>query len=68
MAIPQARLSSLIPYGFVNDKSVDYMAADQMARLPSAPAIKSQLLTYDYQWWVTNRDSVAARFNTWLLG
>jgi len=68
MAIPQARLSMLIPYGFVNNKSPDYLSAERMAILPSAPAIKSQLLTYDYQWWVDNRDAVVARFNKWLLG
>jgi putative spermidine/putrescine transport system substrate-binding protein len=68
MAIPQARLSMLIPYGFVNNKSHEYLSAERMAILPSAPAIKSQLLTYDYQWWVDNRDAVVARFNKWLLG
>ena len=68
MAIPQARLSSLIPYGFVNDRSVDYMTAGQMAKLPSAPSIRSQLVPYNYQWWVDNRDMVVDRFNKWLLG
>jgi putative spermidine/putrescine transport system substrate-binding protein len=68
MAIPQARLSMLIPYGFVNNKSHEYLTAERMAILPSAPDIKSQLLTYDYQWWVDNRDAVVARFNKWLLG
>lgn len=68
MAIPQARLSSMIPYGFVNDKSPDYLTPEQMAQLPSAPAIRSQLVPYNYQWWVDNRDMVAARFNKWLLG
>jgi putative spermidine/putrescine transport system substrate-binding protein len=68
MPIPQARLSSLIPYGFVNDKSAEYMAAEQMKVLPSAPEIRSQLVPYNYQWWVDNRDTVIARFNKWLLG
>ncbi len=58
MAIPQARLSSLIPYGFVNDQSVNYMTEEQMKVLPSAPAIRSQLVPYNYQWWVDNRDTV----------
>jgi putative spermidine/putrescine transport system substrate-binding protein len=68
MAIPQARLSMLIPYGFVNNKSPEYLSAERMSILPSAPAIKSQLLPYDYMWWVDNRDAVVARFNKWLLG
>jgi putative spermidine/putrescine transport system substrate-binding protein len=68
MAIPQARLSMLIPYGFVNNKSHEYLTAERLSILPSAPAIKSQLLTYNYQWWVDNRDAVVDRFNKWLLG
>jgi len=67
MAIPQARLSSLIPYGFVNNKSAEYVAPKQLEQLPSAPAIKSQLLTYNYEWWVENRDTVIGRWNKWIL-
>ena len=68
MAVPQARLSSMIPYGFVNSKSENYMTESQMAILPSAPAIRSQLVKYDYQWWVDNRDMAVNKFNKWLLG
>jgi putative spermidine/putrescine transport system substrate-binding protein len=68
MAIPQARLSMLIPYGFVNSKSVEYVPPARMEVLPSAPAIKSRLLSYNYDWWVDNRDAVNTRFNKWLLG
>jgi putative spermidine/putrescine transport system substrate-binding protein len=35
--------------------------------LPSAPAIKSQLVNYDYDWWIDNREAVVNRFNKWLL-
>jgi putative spermidine/putrescine transport system substrate-binding protein len=68
MPVPQARLSWLIPYGFVNDKSTGYISPERLAILPSAPAIRSQLIPYNYQWWVDNRDTVIARFNKWLLG
>jgi putative spermidine/putrescine transport system substrate-binding protein len=68
MPVPQARCSALIPYGFVNDKSVDYLTKEQLSVLPSAPHIKSQLVPYNYGWWVDNRDMVIARFNKWLLG
>ena len=68
MAIPQARLSSLIPYGFVNNKSPQtHSARTRLTVLPSAPAIKSQLLTYNYEWWVDNRDTVIGRCNKWIL-
>ncbi len=68
MPVPQARLSSLIPYGFVNAKSAAYMTAEQMKILPSAPDIRAQLVTYNYQWWADNRNTVIDRFNKWLLG
>lgn len=67
MAVPQARLSSLIPYGFVNTKSADYVAPKQLALLPSAPEIKAKLVPYDYEWWSQNRDTVIGRWNKWIL-
>ena len=68
MAAPQARLSSMIPYGYVNDQSVNYLSEAQLSVLPSAPQIRAQLVPYNYQWWVDNRDTVITRFNKWLLG
>jgi putative spermidine/putrescine transport system substrate-binding protein len=67
MAVPQARLSSLIPYGFVNAQSPQYVAPKQLALLPSAPEIKSKLVPYNYEWWSQNRDAVIARWNKWIL-
>jgi putative spermidine/putrescine transport system substrate-binding protein len=67
MAIPQARIAFGIPYGQVNAKSNDYIPPERLAVLPSAPAIKSQLVNYDYDWWIDNRDTVVNRFNKWLL-
>jgi putative spermidine/putrescine transport system substrate-binding protein len=67
MPIPQARLSTLITYGFVNSKAAEYIPPAQLQRLPSAPAIKSQLVAYDYDWWTANRESVMVRWNKWLL-
>jgi len=67
MPIPQARLSSLIPYGFSNAAAADYVDPKQMELLPSAPAIKSQLLVYNYDWWTDNRDAVITHWNKWVL-
>jgi len=67
MAISQARLSSLIPYGSVNSQSDQYIEPKQLAVLPSAPAIKSQLVPYNYDWWADNRDVVIAHWNKWVL-
>jgi putative spermidine/putrescine transport system substrate-binding protein len=67
MAIPQARVSLGIPYGSVNSKSNEYIPPERLAVLPSAPDIQSQLIRYDYDWWIDNRDAVVDRFNRWLL-
>ncbi len=67
MAISQARLSCLIPYGFVNNQSAQYIPPAQLAVLPSAPQIRSQLVPYDYGWWIDNRDTVIAKWNKWVL-
>jgi len=67
MAIPQARVALGIPYGTVNAKSDEFIPPDRMEVLPSAPAIKAQLVRYDYDWWIDNADAVIARFNKWLL-
>jgi putative spermidine/putrescine transport system substrate-binding protein len=67
MAIPQARVALGIPYGTVNAKSNEYLSPERLRVLPSAPAIKEQLVRYDYDWWIDNADAVIARFNKWLL-
>jgi putative spermidine/putrescine transport system substrate-binding protein len=67
LAIPQARVSLGIPYGSVNNKSNEYIPPERLEVLPSAPAIKSQLVNYDYDWWIANREAVVNRFNKWLL-
>ena len=68
MAIPQARISFGIPYGSVNSKSNQYIPPERLAVLPTAPDIKSRLVSYNYDWWIENRDTVVGRFNKWLLG
>jgi putative spermidine/putrescine transport system substrate-binding protein len=68
MAVPQARLSYLIPYGFVNNKAAALMKPDRLPLLPTAPDIKKNLLIYNSLWWADNRDTVLARWNKFLLG
>lgn len=67
MAIPQARVSLGIPYGSVNAKSNEYIPTKRLAVLPSAPDIKKQLVNYNYDWWIDNREAVIPKFNKWLL-
>ena len=67
-AVPQARISYLIPYGFVNSKSAALIPADRLPQLPIAPDTLKQMLVYDVAWWTDNRDEVLARWNKFLLG
>ncbi len=67
MAIPQARVCLGIPYGSVNAKSNEYIPAERLAVLPSAPEIAKQLVPYNYDWWIENRETVIPKFNKWLL-
>lgn len=67
MAIPQARIALGIPYGSVNAKSNEYIPTERLAVLPSAPDIKKQLVNYNYDWWIANREAVIPKFNKWLL-
>ncbi|WP_145145207.1 ABC transporter substrate-binding protein [Roseomonas gilardii] len=68
LAAPQARLSSLITYGFVNNKAAELLPADRLKLLPTAPDIKGKLINYDSAWWAANLDAVKARWNRFLLG
>ncbi len=67
LPISQARLSMLIPYGFVNSAAAQYIPASQLARLPTAPSIIEQLIIFDSQWWADNRDAVLAKWPAFLL-
>ncbi len=67
MPVPQARLSMLIPYGFVNNKAVDYLPAERLKVLPTAPDIKKQMYVYNSEWWADNRDKVVSRWASFLL-
>ena len=67
MPVPQARLSMLIPYGFVNNKAVDYLPADRLKVLPTAPEIRKQMYVYNSEWWADNRDKVVSRWASFLL-
>jgi len=54
MTIPQARLSMLIPYGFVNNKSPQYLSAERMSILPARrPSSRSCLPTTISGGWTT---------------
>ena len=68
LAAPQARLSSLITYGFVNNKAAELLPPDRLKLLPTAPDIKGKLINYDSAWWAANLDAVKTKWNRFLLG
>lgn len=68
LPISQARLSMLIPYGFVNSAAAGYIPPARLAQLPTAPAIEKQMVLYDSAWWAANRDAVLAKWPAFLLG
>jgi len=67
MPVPQARLSMLIPYGFVNNAAAEVLPAERLKVLPTAPAIKKDMFNYNSQWWSDNRDKVIEKWSSWLL-
>ena len=67
LPVPQARVSMLIPYGFVNNAAAEHLPADRLKVLPTAPDIKKQMFVYNSQWWADNRDKVIEKWSSWLL-
>ena len=67
LPISQARLSMLIPYGFVNTQAMNYIPHERLNVLPTAPDIAKQLIIYDSGWWAANRDAVLAEWPAFLL-
>ncbi len=65
---PQARLSMLIPYGFVNKEAAELIPPDRLAILPTAPELLGKQFIRDVEWWSENNDDVAERWNEWILG
>jgi putative spermidine/putrescine transport system substrate-binding protein len=70
MTLPesQARLSMLIPYGFVNKKAEALIPPERLKTLPSSSLHRSQLVDYNTQWWTDNLDAVLERWNKFILG
>jgi len=68
MAVPQARLSTLIPYGFVNNKSAGYLSPERLKILPTAPDIKSKLVNFNNEWWAANLTDIVKRWNAFIVG
>lgn len=66
-AIAQARYSALLPYGFTNVDSANYLPADVLKNLPTAPENAKVMVEYQHEWWAKNRPEVIAKFNKMML-
>ncbi len=67
LPVSQARLSMLIPYGFVNDASAELIPAEILENLPTSPQYADITFTREVQWWVDNTQAVLDRWNEWIL-
>jgi putative spermidine/putrescine transport system substrate-binding protein len=67
LPVSQARLSMLIPYGFVNNAAAELIPAERLATLSTAPEYADVTFTRDVQWWVDNTQAVQDRWNEWIL-
>jgi putative spermidine/putrescine transport system substrate-binding protein len=67
MAVPQARIALLIPYGFVNNGAAEHISAERLKVLPTAPDFKKLMFVYNSLWWADNRDKVLEKWASWLL-
>jgi putative spermidine/putrescine transport system substrate-binding protein len=63
----QARLSSLITYGFINDKAAELIAPERLPVLPTAPEIAAQMFLKSEPWWAEHTQEVLDRWNEWIL-
>lgn len=67
MAIPQARRSMLLPYGFTNSKTSDYLPEAVLQRLPTAPAYADKIVYNDPNWWAENLQAAIEAWNVWAI-
>lgn len=67
MAAPQARLSMLIPYGFVNAAAAELIPAERLSRLPTAPEYADKVFISNAEWWSENLQAATEAWNTWAI-
>lgn len=64
----QSEFTQDLAYGPTNLKAYEFIPANRAAVLPTAaPNIKGMLLPSP-EWWHLNREKVAERFNSWMIG
>lgn len=66
-AIAQARYSMLLPYGFTNVDSANYLSPEVLKNLPTSPENAKVLVEYQHEWWAKNRPEIISKFNKMML-
>jgi len=66
-AAPQARLSSLITYGFTNNKAAELLPEERLKMLPTNPELQGKTLLFNSQWWADNINEVVEKWSEWIL-
>lgn len=61
-----AGITQHIPYGPVRKGAAEFVAADVIGSLPTAPANVGKSMTIDYGFWGDNGEEIRKRFTTWL--
>ena len=64
---PQADFARLLPYGPVNERSLELLPEERRLILPTAPANRAVQFVQNWNWWADNYDAALARFDEWLL-
>jgi putative spermidine/putrescine transport system substrate-binding protein len=67
MAVPQARLSLLIPYGYTNTAAAEYIPEARLSRLPTAPQYAHGVFLSNAEWWAENLQAATDAWNEWLI-
>ena len=62
----QARLSTLLDYGFTNQHAAEFIPAERLAVLPSVHL--AQGFHFNTAWWSTNKHSVVDAVTRWSIG
>ncbi len=68
LPISQARMSTLIAYGFVNHRAAAYIPESRLGVLNTAPNQLRQQFRFNSGWWADNFDAVIKKWTTWVLG
>ena len=66
-AVPSANFCRLVPYGPVNENSIQLIRDDRRPLIPTAPENMGIQFVQNWNWWADNLDAVTKQFDAWLI-